>query len=60
MKRLVDYVNGLQFVKEQEPVFYSDFHNAIGNILSSDDETIYSMEQREKVLLNSDEIPFIL
>ncbi len=56
MKELIDYVNGLEFVKGSKPVSFS-FHTEVGNILSDDEERIDTTRFDDKALPHSDLIP---
>lgn len=58
MKTLKEYIDGLRYIKSG-PVSFK-FHTHIGNILESGEDQADSIMEADKVLLNSEDIPFIL
>jgi len=55
---LKDYCDGLRLLKSQ-PVSF-ELHCELGHILDADNEPISEMEHTDKILLEPEEIPFIL
>lgn len=58
MSRLVDYVNGLKY-DDTEPVSFL-FHLELGAILNRPQSNFNNLDEDEKVMLDSDNIDFIL
>lgn len=57
MKPLKDYIDGLRYSKSG-PVSFR-FHSEVGNILDDNRNTINTLHEDDKTLLNSEEIPLI-
>ena len=53
MKELINYINGLEFVKGSKPISFS-FHTEIGRILSDDEEKINTTRFDDKALPHPD------